>query len=89
MALKRRGEMPELPRLKVKWWSLGSPEEEIICNLEQAKEVIFGNRPAALVFVEGEMINSYEELVQLAKQARYKGNEVISVAMVVTDIGGG
>jgi len=81
--------MSELPKLKVKWWSLGSPDEEAICTLEQAKEVIFGNRPAVLIFVEGEMINSYEELVRLASQERYKGNEVLNVALVVADISGG
>jgi hypothetical protein len=39
--------------------------------------------------VEGEMINSYEELVQLARQDRYKGNKVLNVALVVADISGG
>jgi len=81
--------MSELPKIKVKWWTLGSPDEETTCSLEQAKEVIFGNRPAVLVFVEGEMINSYEELVQLARQDRYKGKEVLNVALVVADISGG
>lgn len=54
--------MSELPELRVKWWSLGSPDVETTCNLEQAKEIVFGNRPAVLVFLEGEMVNSYEEL---------------------------
>ena len=80
--------MSELPKINVKWWTLGSPDEETTCSLKQAKEVIFGNRPAVLVFVEGEMINSYEELVQAA-QERYKGKEVLNVALVVADISGG
>lgn len=81
--------MPELPKLRVKWWSLGSPDVETTCNLEQAKEIVFGNRPAVLVFLEGEMVNSYEELVQLATQERNKGKEVLNVALVVMEIGGG
>ena len=81
--------MPELPKLKVKWWSLGSAEEETTCDFEQAKDIVFGNSPAVLVFAEGKMINSYEELVQLAAQDQHKDKQTLNVTLLVSEIGGG
>jgi len=79
----------KLPKLKVKWWSLGSEDEETTCDFEQAKDVVFGYRPSVLAFVEGEMINSYEELVQVATQDQHKDKETLNVALIVMEIGGG
>ena len=81
--------MSELPKLKVKWWFYGCPGEETTCNLEQAKEVVFGYRPSTLIFVEGEMINSYEELVQAVAQDQHKGKQALDVALVFMEIAGG
>ena len=82
--------MSQLPRLKVKWWSLGCTEEETTCDLEQSKDIIFGsNSPVTLVFAEGEMIDSYEELAQLAAQDQHKDKEMLNVTLLVAEIGGG
>ncbi|MDH5695983.1 MAG: hypothetical protein OEZ00_05190 [Dehalococcoidia bacterium] len=81
--------MSELPKLKVKWWTLGSAEEKTTCDFEQAKDIVFGNSPAILVFAEGEMINSYEELVQLAAQDQHKDKEVLNVTLLISDTSGG
>jgi hypothetical protein len=81
--------MSNLPKLKVKWWSLGSQDEETTCDFEEAKDVIFGNSNWVLAFAEGEMISSYEELVKLAAQDRYKDKEVLNVTLIIPAIGGG
>ena len=81
--------MPKLPKLKVKWWSIGYAEEETICDFEQAKEVVFGHGLDIIVSVEGQMIASYEELVQLVAQEQYKDKEALEVILVATAIPGG
>ena len=81
--------MSNLPKLKVKWWSLGSQEEETTCDFEQAKDIVFGNRMWAVALAEGQVINSYEELVQLAAQDQHKDKEVLNVMLIVPAIGGG
>ena len=82
--------MSKLPRLKVKWWSAGYEEDETTCNFEQARDIIFGQGLDVLVFVGGQMIASYEELVQLAAQNQStEDKEVIEVLLVPTAIPGG
>jgi len=76
-----------LPKLKVKWFLESFSEETI--DLEQAKYRLPLGPPYALsVMLDGQRINSYEELVQLATQDRYKDNEFLEV-VVLTPIGGG
>jgi len=79
----------QLPKLKVRWWSLGCAEEETTCDFEQAKDVVFGKSPATLIFVEGEMVNSYEELTRVAAQHQHKDKEMLNVTLLVAEIGGG
>jgi len=79
--------MSNLPRLKVKWWSLGGGQEETICSLEEAKEIIFGDRAWTIALAGGEMVSSYEELVQAADQ--HKDKEVLDVTLIVPVISGG
>jgi len=84
--------MSNLPKLKVRWWSLVSEEEETTCDFEQAKDIVFGSRSSrmwAFALAEGEMINSYEELIQLAAQDQHKNKEVLNVTLIVPVIGGG
>ena len=82
-------ELSKLPKLRVKYWSLGSSEDEITCDFEQAKDIIFDKSPASLVFTEGEIIYSYEELTQLAVQEKHKDKKVLNVTLLVSEIGGG
>ena len=79
--------MPKLPKLKIR--SLLESENEIdICDLEQAKDR-FAQWPASIiVVVEGQVINSHEELVQLATHDQYQDREFLN-AMVLPVIEGG
>lgn len=79
--------MPESPELKVTWYN--DPGEEITCNLEQARYFVFSYVPGVLVFVENQMIRSYEELVQLAAQKQYTGKDALRVVLVEDFMGGG
>jgi len=79
--------VPRLRRLKVKWFLDSSSEETI--NLEQAKYCLpLGPPYNLLVIFDGQRINSYEELVQLASQDCYEGKEFLEV-VVLRPSGGG
>ena len=81
--------MSESPKLKVEY-TVGGAHEEKICDLEQAKNFLYGSCGSqALVVVEGQAISSYKELVQLAAQNQHKGKEVLNVVLIVPPIGGG
>ncbi|UCG64550.1 MAG: hypothetical protein JSW12_18280 [Deltaproteobacteria bacterium] len=77
--------MPRFPKLKVTHWVDGQPSREIL-DFEQAPYFLFNYD--VLVAVEGEVMRSYEELVQLASQDRYKDRDFLEVR-VETIIGGG
>jgi len=68
--------MSRLPKLKIKIIP-GNPEGEVR-ELEQAKDLPFPDFP---IFAEGQRINSYEELVQIATQDNYKDKEFLEVVM--------
>ena len=82
-------EMSDLPKLKVTRWSLGCQEEETTYDFEQAKDLVLANGAWSLAFAEGEVINSYEELVQLAARDQYKDREVLNLTLLVPGVGGG
>ena len=70
--------MSKLPKLRIKrTWN---PVEEIH-DLEQARTLLFSRGADMLVIVEGQMVSSYNELVQLAAQAPYKDKESLEVVM--------
>ena len=79
--------MPELPRLRVSWNSQ-NPNEEVICRFEEAEEVVFGQGLDVLIFVEGQMVGSYEELTKLAAGDRFKNKEMLNVRLVSVVAGG-
>ena len=79
--------MSRLPKLKLKK-PFGYPLEEIR-DFEQAQYFLFSYGASAIVIVEGQEINSYEELVQLAAQDRYKDKELLEVELLPAVIGGG
>ncbi len=71
--------MPELPRLKVTThWVDAQPTEQVL-DFEQARLLLFdyGN----IVVVEREVVRSYEELVRLASQDRFKGRTYLDVEL--------
>lgn len=64
--------------------------KEEIYDLRQAKDVLFRyNGILMYVLVEGQLIQSYEELVQLAAQDRYKDKEFLEVRQMPIMPGGG
>ena len=68
--------MSELPKLRFK-----TPEgNEEIHSLEEAKSLLFNW--GVLVVVEGQLINSYEELVKLAGQNSCMNKESLEVTLI-------
>jgi len=78
--------MSRFPKLKIKR-PCGYPAEEIR-DFEQAKHFLFSYGPNTFVIVEGRVINSYQELIQLAIQDRCKDKEFLEVILEPV-IGGG
>ena len=76
--------MSRLPKLRIRFPS-GSPGE-YICELEQAKDYLNFNEGVFLV--EGQGIQSYDELVSIATQDKYKNKEFLEVELLHI-IGGG
>ena len=76
--------MTKLPKLEVK--GLGWDVSEQIRDFEQAKCLPFGHN--IIIVVEGQVIGSYEELVQLATQHRYKDKEFLQVTFLPIIVGG-
>ena len=79
--------MSKLPRLKLKK-PFGYPFEEIR-DFEQGQYFLFSYGDSAIVLVGGQMINSYEELLQLATRDCYKNKEFLEVMLLPAAIGGG
>lgn len=85
--------MSDLPKLKIKKHFGGGPAEEKICAFGQARDCLGGYFPSqhwagVLVAVDGQLIHSYEELLQLATQEDYKNREFIEVG-IYPQAGGG
>ncbi|GAG37831.1 unnamed protein product [marine sediment metagenome] len=77
--------MSKLPKLKVKRY-YGDPPEETR-DFEQAQYMLFDDQ--SVVLVEDQITRSYEELVELATQDRYKDKEFLEVLLFPSFIGGG
>ncbi len=78
--------MSGLPKIKLEQPLY--PFEEIR-DFEEAKHFLFSYGANAMIMVEGQLINSYEEFVQLAAQDCYKDKEFLEVVLLPTLIGGG
>ena len=79
--------MSELPKLKLKK-PYGYPFEEIR-DCKQAQYFLFNYGTDAIVMVEGQVITSYEELLQLATRDCYKDRDSLEVVLLPAVIGGG
>ena len=73
------GELETLPKLRIKHPSQNEIQD--ICSLEQAKYRFNWGREFFIVAVEGQVVNSYEELLSFAKQDRLKGKEFLEVEL--------
>jgi len=78
--------MSKLPKLKVQS-PFGSGNEGDICNLEQARHR-FDYGSESVVLVDGQVVNSYEELTQVVTQERYKDKEFLEVVLLPLIAGG-
>jgi len=76
--------MSRLPNIKIKLPS-GSPDE-YICDLEQAIE--YFDFKQGVFTIEGQSIQSYEELFKIASQDKYKNKEYLVIEWLQV-IGGG
>ena len=78
--------MSKLPKLKVKrTWN---PVEETH-DLEQARYLLFSGGDDMLVLVEGQAVNSYEELVQMASRDDYRDRKFLEIMLIpFLNIGG-
>lgn len=77
--------MSEFPKLKVTHLIDGHRSEEMI-DFEQAPYFLFNYD--VIVAVEGEVIRSYQELVQLASRERFRDRDFIEVQMETIIAGG-
>ena len=57
-----------------------------ICDFDQAK--FFPYARDLVIVVEGEVINSYEDLVELASQAPHRDKAILEVVILPTIVGG-
>lgn len=79
--------MPRTPKLKIRP-VFNSDAEADVCDLEQAKNrLTYGHE--SIVLVEGQAVNSHEELVRLASQNQGKDKEFLEVVILPNIVGGG
>lgn len=78
--------MPDLPKLKVRM-PFGQVDDDL-CDLEQARQRFNWGREEFLIAVEGQLVTSYEELVEVASRDCYRGREFIEVRLMSLAAGG-
>jgi PDZ domain-containing secreted protein len=72
-----------MPKLLIKFF--GDPGEDL-CELEDAKYLLdFADR---IVVVDGQEIRSYDELVKIVEQDKYRNQEIIEVVQIPAMTGG-
>jgi hypothetical protein len=76
--------MSRLPKVKIKLPS-GKPSE-YICELAQARDYLNFNE--GVFMVEGQGLQSYEDLIRIASQEKYRDKEYIVVEWLQI-VGGG
>ena len=74
-----------LPKLKVDGlgWDVGRDS----CEFDQARYFPF-NQPDLVIVAEGQVIRSYEDLLQLAKVDEHKDKEFLEVSFLPIIVGG-
>ncbi len=75
MVKSKTSKQPKL-RIKRAW----NPTEEVH-EMAQAQQLLFDRGPDMLILVEGQLVRSYDELVELTKQAPYKDKDSLEVVI--------
>lgn len=70
--------MSRVPKLKIKLPS--GDQSEYICELSEARDYLNFNEGVFLV--EGQGVNSYDELVRIVTRDKYKNKEFIEVELL-------
>ena len=84
MALAERStNISQLPKITIKIF--GSPVKDVY-ELEQAKDIL--NFVDSMVVIDGREVHSYDELVQIVNQEKYKHKEFIEVVLIPAVSGG-
>jgi hypothetical protein len=78
--------MSEVPKLRIKSTSQKVAEE--VCTLEQMKYRFNWGHEPFLILVEGQVIGSYEELIELAKRDRFENREFLEAEVQNILVGG-
>jgi hypothetical protein len=76
-------QISKLPKLMIKIF--GHPGEDV-CELEQAGYLF--NFDDRMIMVEGQRVYSYDDLVRLAAQDKYKNTEFLEIVVLPTIVGG-
>ena len=76
--------MTKLPKLKVD--GLGWDASKEICEFEQAKYFPYGE--GLVIVAEGEVVESYDDMLRLIEQDRHKDKELLEVAFLPIIVGG-
>jgi hypothetical protein len=80
--------LPKLPKLRVTY-TIGRATVERVVELEQAKAFAYGSHGAQpRVVVEGQAVNSDQELYRLATEEVYEGKEYLEVVLRIPLLGG-
>jgi hypothetical protein len=79
--------MSELSKLKATWDSR-NPVDELTFNFEEAKDMVFGHGLDVLVFVKGQMVNSYKDPSRLVAQNPFQHKESLHVVWVSVEADG-
>ena len=77
--------MSRFPKLRVTHSIDGQLSQELL-DFEQAPHFLF--HYDVIVAVEGEVIKSYEELIEIASRDRYRDREVLDVQLETVIAGG-
>ena len=78
--------MHKLPKLRVQSFFEFDNKADIY-DLEQAKDRI-DYESESIILLEGQAVNSHEELVQLATKEQYKDKEFLEVVVLPYIVGG-
>lgn len=80
--------MSELPRLRVRSLLFGDSSEEIEIDQLEKLRSHFNAGAETLVVVDGQIVNSYDELARLVAQEQRKGKETVEVMLLPLIEGG-